>query len=189
MIYLIRHGQTDTNRYRYAGREDVELNETGKQQVRLLVGQMRNCPLQRIFCSPLKRALQTATPLAVERDISPRIFQELVELDFGELQGKTKLNHHLNLRKKHLYEPISEGESLFDVWQRIEKVSLEACTIVKQQENVAIVGHYWTNRLLFGRLTGLSFEATLETRGYKPATGTCTKIEPNDITQNNDSCV
>lgn len=183
MIYLIRHGQTDANRQRYAGREDVELNRTGRRQALALVDHLRHCSLAQILCSPLRRAIQTATPLATAHKVSPRLCPELVEFDFGVLQGRNKLDHRLSLRKKHLYVPITGGESLFNVWQRIELVSLEINTIVKKQGSVAIVGHYWTNRLLYGRLTGLSLEATLETNSYKPETGTYTEIAPNALTQ------
>ncbi len=183
MIYLIRHGQTDANRNRYAGREDVALNETGRQQATELAVSLRQRPLVRILCSPLTRAVETGTPLAVERGLDLQLRPQLLELDFGVLQGLNKLDHRLSLRRNHLYDPVSGGESLLDVWKRIETVSLETRSVVAEQGPVAIVAHYWTNRLLFGQLTGLTLEATVASGSYKPETGSCTEIVTNEVDQ------
>ena len=180
MIYLIRHGLTDANRNRYAGREDVALNETGKQQASALAAGLRDRSLTRIFCSPLTRAIETATPLAIEHGLDLQFRPQLLEIDFGVLQGCNKMDHRLSLRHKHLNHPIDGGESLWDVWQRIEAVSLETIDVVKAQGSVAIVSHYWTNRLLFGRLTGLSLEVTVASGSYKPETGSCMEIVTNE---------
>lgn len=181
MIYLIRHGQTDANRNRYAGREDVALNETGRDQASALAARLRHRSLVRIFCSPLSRAIETATPLAIEHRLDVQLRPHLLELDFGVLQGRNKMDHRLSLRHKHLYDPVSGGESLLDVWQRIEAVSLEIRSVVDEQGSVAIVAHYWTNRLLFGQLTGLTLEATAAAGSYKPETGSCREIVTNEI--------
>ena len=181
MIYLIRHGQTDANRIRYAGREDVPLNEIGRQQASALATSMKQASLSRILCSPLTRAIETATPLAVEHGLELQLRPQLLELDFGELQGHNKMDHRLSLRHKHVYDPISGGESLWDVWKRIISVTEEAKCLVEEEGVVAIVAHYWTNRLLYGQLTGLTLEGTLEAGCYKPETGSCTEILTSEI--------
>ena len=181
MIYLIRHGQTDANRNRYAGREDVTLNDIGRQQASALVTSLRQGTLAHILCSPLTRAIETATPLAAEHGLELQLRPQLLELDFGDLQGRNKIDYRLSLRHKHIYDPISGGESLWDVWKRIEAVTQEAKCLVEEEGNVAIVAHYWTNRLLYGRLMGLTLEATLEAGCYKPETGGCTEIPTSEI--------
>lgn len=177
MIYLIRHGQTDANRNRYAGREDVALNATGIQQASALAARLRDRSLTHILCSPLTRAMDTASQLAVEHKLELQLRSQLLEIDFGALQGSNKLDHQLSLRRQHLYDPISGGESLSDVWQRIESVSAEARSIVNLQGSVAIIAHYWTNRLLFGQLMGFTLEETVAASSYKPETGSCTEID------------
>lgn len=181
MIYLIRHGQTDANRNRYAGREDVALNEIGRQQANALATTLRQGTLGCILCSPLIRAIETATPLAAEHRLELQLRPQLLELDFGDLQGHNKIDHRLSLRRKHIYDPISGGESLWDVWKRIVSVTQEAKCLVEEEGSVAIVAHYWTNRLLYGQLTGLTLEATLKAGSYKPETGGCTEILTGEI--------
>ena len=64
-LYLIRHGETDSNKsYRFQGQTDIELNAKGRQQAEMLAEHFKNIPLDAVYCSSLKRARQTAEPLA-----------------------------------------------------------------------------------------------------------------------------
>jgi uncharacterized phosphatase len=60
-FYFIRHGQTDHNisKVEVDHREDIALNETGKQQAKLVEPLISSLPVQTICSSPLKRALET----------------------------------------------------------------------------------------------------------------------------------
>lgn len=60
-LTLIRHGETFWNKEkRVQGITDIELSETGIDQARKLALSLKDCPLDSIHSSPLKRALQTA---------------------------------------------------------------------------------------------------------------------------------
>ena len=60
MIYIIRHEQTDRNlAKRFSGSADVELNQTGIEQSKLLAMQLQGLNFDIAFCSPQKRARQT----------------------------------------------------------------------------------------------------------------------------------
>jgi len=88
-LYLVRHGQTDLNKVRrYQGRIDVPLNETGKQQVQKLAMRLTSEPFDKIYVSPLARAQETAKMIQNGRSIDVESLPELVEMDFGKLEGK-----------------------------------------------------------------------------------------------------
>ncbi|MEZ5912474.1 MAG: hypothetical protein R3D84_09855 [Paracoccaceae bacterium] len=41
---------------------------------------------------------------------------------------------------------------------------------------MVVVGHFWSNRLLFGHLSELDFEAACRNRDYRPKCGAITSI-------------
>jgi broad specificity phosphatase PhoE len=61
MIYVVRHGQTDWNlEGRFQGRIDIPLNEKGKNQAKKTKEKLEGIEFDKVFSSPLKRALETA---------------------------------------------------------------------------------------------------------------------------------
>jgi broad specificity phosphatase PhoE len=60
-IILIRHGETEWNKEEiFRGRVNIELNETGLKQARLLAEFLADLKIEAIYSSPLKRASKTA---------------------------------------------------------------------------------------------------------------------------------
>jgi alpha-ribazole phosphatase len=89
-LFLVRHGQTDLNKVRrYQGRIDVPLNETGIGQAQKLALRLSSEPFDKIYASPLVRAQETAKTIHNGRNIDIVSLPELVEMDFGKLEGKT----------------------------------------------------------------------------------------------------
>lgn len=177
MIHLIRHCQTDGNRDHYVGRKDLPLNAAGLAQAKALADRLAGFPITHIISSPLQRAVQTARPLADRLGLTVELAPALIEFDFGDLQNLRKADHAMNLRKQHLLVPVPGGESLGDVWDRLLPFAAMIGSRRPSQSDLALVGHYWSNRMLFGLLSGLSFEQTLKTQRYKPETGTVTPID------------
>ena len=88
MIYIVRHGQTEWNVLgKIQGRKDIELNEVGIKQAQDLKDKFKNIKFDVVFCSPLKRALQTAQIITNQNII---VDSRLIERDNGELEGKIK---------------------------------------------------------------------------------------------------
>ncbi len=89
-IWLVRHGETDWNTgSRVQGTTDIPLNATGLAQARLVAQRLVTFSLDAIYSSPLSRAMQTATPLADQLQLSIQPVAGLAERDFGSFQGKT----------------------------------------------------------------------------------------------------
>lgn len=91
IIYLIRHGETDWNQMRkLQGREDTELNETGKRQAHDCGRAFEDIDIDCIVSSPLKRAKMTAEIIAeYTRVPAITIEYDLIERDYGRLSGLT----------------------------------------------------------------------------------------------------
>ena len=71
-FYVTRHGQTAWNRENIVcGSTDIPLDETGEAQARRTGELLRDTPLDRVICSPLLRARQTARLICQGRDLPP----------------------------------------------------------------------------------------------------------------------
>ncbi len=96
-IYLARHCKTDWNREgRVQGTMDIELSAEGAHDAELNLSAIRNLGIQRIICSPAKRAMQTATIYAQGLGVPLQSSPRLSELDHGEWEGQ-RIEDLLNL--------------------------------------------------------------------------------------------
>lgn len=82
-LRLVRHGETAWSaERRYTGRTDLPLNATGIVQAEAL-GAIAKESYDSIWCSDLRRAVETASHMGVSATATPR----LREFDFGDLEG------------------------------------------------------------------------------------------------------
>ena len=89
MLYLIRHGQTALNSaFALQGRSDTPLNETGTAQAEAagLWFRERGIRFDRVYSSPLERAVQTAR-LAAGTQVPLETDPRLIEMDYGPYEG------------------------------------------------------------------------------------------------------
>ncbi len=84
VLLLVRHGETAPNvEGRLLGRTDPPLTPRGREQAAAVARELPRPKL--VVSSPLQRALTTAGAFGVE----PRIDERWIELDYGELDGRT----------------------------------------------------------------------------------------------------
>ncbi len=94
---FLRHGETEANRLKItAGATDVALNETGLQQARAAAAALTGRGIDALFCSPLRRAHDTAACIARATGLPVTVIAELAERNWGELEGKPR---HLRIRE------------------------------------------------------------------------------------------
>ena len=88
-FYIFRHGETDYNlEKRWQGQGvDAELNKTGLKQAELLAEKMKDLGIEKIYSSPLKRAIQTAQIVSKTICSSIEIIPELTESSLGICEG------------------------------------------------------------------------------------------------------
>lgn len=104
-FYLVRHGETEWNaQNRFCGRSDVPLSDTGRQQARRLGERLKAVPLEALYSSPLKRALETARLISELTGLEPEVDERLIEINYGQWEGKT------------LEEMQEDDPTLFRAW-------------------------------------------------------------------------
>ena len=90
-LLVIRHGETVWNaEHRFTTRSDVPLSDTGIRQAQTAAANLAATAIDRIYSSPLQRALRTAETIAASQaacriEVDPR----LTEIDAGPFDGKT----------------------------------------------------------------------------------------------------
>ena len=91
MIYFMRHGQTDFNKEnKWMGLLDIPLNANGISQAHNSIISIRSLNIDIIYCSELKRAVQTSTIIANKLNLPLLIDKRLNERSLGSLEGKIK---------------------------------------------------------------------------------------------------
>jgi len=87
-LYLIRHGQTDSNSGKlFQGQMNTPLNVAGLDQAHQMAEYMKDIPLDAIYCSSLMRARMTAAPLALAKNMAYKPMELLQEVSFGDWEG------------------------------------------------------------------------------------------------------
>ncbi len=148
-IYLIRHGQTDSNSGgQFQGRIDNPLNRKGIGQAEKLARFMRDVPLDAVYCSSLLRARMTAAPLAMSHNLPYRPMEELEEVSFGRWEGAGFKEIYARwpeemttfLTRPGDWTPPG-GETFAQVQQRCERALRRILAEQGDGRSIAIVSH------------------------------------------------
>lgn len=89
---LVRHGKTEYNeRRQYCGALDPDLSDLGRQELERSDAKpfLRDHAPDMVFCSPMKRTLQTAAILLDGKEVPLVAVPELREIDFGDFEGRS----------------------------------------------------------------------------------------------------
>lgn len=165
-LYLIRHGATEANLAqppRLQGRRhDPLLTSLGIRQAEAtrdcLAGHTFHC----CYCSPLRRAVQTAAILTASHQLTPQRIEALIECDVGRWEGSTWDDiHHSDseayarfLAHPELF-PYPGGECLQDVHQRVAP-ALEDLLRRHVGQHILVVTHQVVLRAYLAPLLGLT---------------------------------
>ncbi len=164
-ILLIRHGQNNFVGKRLAGRQPgVHLNDKGREQAQAVADFLKEAPVKAIYSSPLERAVQTAEPLAARCNLPIQIHPGLIEVDFGDWQGKTiKQLQRLKLWKTVQDRPTEMrfpgGEGFVDAQQRVAAAIEEIAAQYEEKDLVACFSHSDTIRLAVSHFLSMPLDA------------------------------
>lgn len=88
-LAFVRHGETAPNvEGRLLGRSDPPLTDRGRVQARAVAAYAASLGALRVYTSPLRRAVETAAEVAAASGLEVVIDERLVEIDYGEWEGK-----------------------------------------------------------------------------------------------------
>ncbi len=164
-LILIRHGETEWNKNkRYQGQEDVDLNDTGREQARRAAEFISGEDVDRVCSSDLSRARDTAAAIARRRQLEIRQYPGLREIDFGHWEGKnyeTITEEYGDRFKNWLEDPgeVSppEGEDMYEFMDRVSQAFAEILN-EDGDEKIAVVAHGGTLRIYLIHLLGIPLE-------------------------------
>ncbi len=160
-LVLLRHGQTPDNvAHINTGHRDVPLTEVGTEQARAAGGLIKDIVFDKVFCSPLIRAFNTAS-LALEtagQNTPIEKHRDIIEGDDGDLTGRgSKDPFCVDYYQRSTYDMAPPGgESQKQLVARVKKFYEEVVMpCLERGENVLVTAHCGTIRA-FDVAMGLS---------------------------------
>jgi len=160
-LILVRHGETIWNKEnRVQGLSDIELNETGKMQIKKLALDLKNEKIEAIYSSPIKRACESALIIGQFHRVDIKFESGLREMNPGDFEGLTfheLKDRHTPFLKQWLEDPAAVrmpgGESLHEIQERAWKV---VAGILKKSQNALIVSHNFTLAAIICKMNNVS---------------------------------
>ena len=166
-IYLVRHGQCDSNLNNTYNRKYEDLNKTGIEQANKLKEKIKNIKFDAIYSSPLIRAKHTAE--IINLDNKHVIFDDrLIERDSGSLQGQP-LESIDREEYWNFYTNIKYGteEMIPEFFTRVTNFIEELKN--KQYDSVLIVAHSGVSKAFYAYFNGIPKDGKFLKLGLKNA--------------------
>jgi probable phosphoglycerate mutase len=111
-IYLARHGQTAYNlEGRFQGQQAIPLDETGRAQAVELAEHASTYGFQALWCSPLRRARETADVVAEHLGLEPTEDARLMETDAGDWTDRSFAD--VRAEAPELFDKFVAGDASF----------------------------------------------------------------------------
>jgi len=167
-LYLIRHGATTlSSEDRFSGGTEVDLSKEGRWQVECLAKRLANDQISAIYCSPMRRTMETAVIIGAPYSLQPEIRDGLREIHHGRWETLSRQDVEERYPEEYAtwqqdpftFAPLG-GESGVMVMARALPVIREI-VVEHTGQTVAVVSHKATIRLVLSSLLG--FDA----RGYR----------------------
>ena len=167
-MFLIRHGSTTlTAEDRFAGSTDVPLGPDGFKQAERLAARLAGESIAAVYCSPMRRTIDTATVATRSFGLTPVTRDGLREMNHGRWEGLRRSEVEALYRDEYAAWEIDPftfapegGESGLDVMARALP-EIRSIGDAHPGENVVVVSHKATIRLMISSLLGF------DPRGYR----------------------
>lgn len=104
-IYIVRHCEAMGNiNDVFQGITDLDITETGAEQLKYLKKRFDGIRLDKVYTSPLLRARKTALAVIGNKNLQPTDENGLIEINLGIFEGKP------------FAETFESVEGLYDIW-------------------------------------------------------------------------
>jgi broad specificity phosphatase PhoE len=164
-LYLLRHAATDANLAHPARlqgrRHNPSLARLGIRQAEATRDYLAIRAIDACYCSPLIRAMQTATIIAAPHGIAPVPLEALTECDLGRWEGLSWEDiryFDAAAYQQHRQDPVihghPEGENFGQVYERVSQ-AIEQIFERHEGKTVLVVAHHAVNRIYLSGLLGL----------------------------------
>ena len=154
-LYLVRHGETEWSRARrHTGRTDVPLSQAGEDEARALGVLLATQRFDRVFSSPLRRAMDTAKLAG----FTGRCEQSdaLLEFDYGRYEGLTTPEIRAGRPGWDLFRNgCPDGETVEAVADRVRPL---LAAVTDADEDVLLFSHGHLVRILTATYLGLPLD-------------------------------
>jgi len=155
-ILLVRHGHVEgILPERFRGRRDVDLSSLGVRQAQATAQHIgRTAQPAIVYSSPLRRCVQTGSPIAAACGASIEVLEDLNDIHYGDWEWRTYEEMRAQspalferwLRAPHLVR-FPHGDSLQDLLARVTNV-LRLLLERHREQTVVVVGHSSGNRAM-----------------------------------------
>jgi probable phosphoglycerate mutase len=151
-IFLIRHGETAWSLTgQHTGHTDLPLTKNGELRAARLRGLLQGIKFTHVFTSPLQRARRTCELAGF--GAMARIEPDLHELDYGNYEGRTTADIHLEHPGWAMFKDGSpQGESVQKFSERADRI---LAIIHSMDGEIALFSHGQFLRALAARWIGL----------------------------------
>jgi broad specificity phosphatase PhoE len=161
-LYFLRHGETQASQTGgYCGVLDVDLTPQGHRMAEEFAAAYESLPWAAVFCSPLRRSMDTARPLCDAVGLEMQLRDGLKEIAYGQWEGKTPEEVNRRFHDEYVswladagWNAPTGGERGVDVARRSSGV-LEEIERTHPSGNVLVVSHKATTRIMLCSLLGI----------------------------------
>jgi broad specificity phosphatase PhoE len=160
VLYLLRHGATEANLAdptRLQGqRHNPPLARLGVRQAEATRDFLAIRPIDRCYCSPLLRAVQTAAIVAAPHGLAPEPLDALIECELDRQTIRyVDAEGYQRFLANPAAVPCTGGESFADVYGRVA-TTLEELFRRHEGRSILVVSHHIVNRTYLAGLLGLT---------------------------------
>ena len=144
-VYMVRHCQSMANIGRHlAGHIDYEVSDLGARQLDALAERFREIRVDKVYTSPLIRAKKTAQAMARYSQAPVVVEEDLIELDFGDIDGTLMKDHPAEIRDAWLKTPHTFTPPNGEPWSRVGErafAALQRIVAENDGKTIAIATH------------------------------------------------
>ena len=161
-LILVRHGETEENlNHLIQGKDEGRLTQKGIDQAKKTGKELKEkYKIDMIFCSPLKRCVDTLENILSEDPIEGPIFMSklIEERDFGEYTGmESVLVDWDELDKNNKINEEMGVESLIDLEKRVN-LFLEDLKLEDNGSTILVLSHNGPIKIMISKITGKDLE-------------------------------
>jgi broad specificity phosphatase PhoE len=174
-LLVVRHGRTEWNiAGRIQGSSDIDLDETGRAQVTEAAPELAAYEPVRIISSDLRRAVDTARPIAELTGIEIELDKRLRERAYGPWEGLTQQEIAEQFPEDHRrwrsQEPLQHPE--IETWAELHRRTGDAVRDMIESEvegTAVVVCHGGSARQIVGGILGWAETPTSSLSGLDNA--------------------